>query len=82
MNQVDKTDQEIGDDDSENTRQSTLSSGIEEDNVDHLQEVLHLGLMRSEKSLCTTMVPLPEKWSHADTVIAHPLIPIFKSDPS
>jgi len=35
MNQDDRTDQEIGDDDSEDSRESTSSSDIEEDNLNH-----------------------------------------------
>jgi len=43
MNQDDETEQEIGDDDSEDNRESTLSCDIEEDDLDHQQEFLHLG---------------------------------------
>jgi hypothetical protein len=49
MNQDDETDQEIGDDESEDTGESTLSSNIEEDALDHQQEVLHLGQARRDK---------------------------------
>ena len=75
MNQDDETDQEIGDDESEDTGESTLSSDIEEDDLNHQQEVLHLGQARRDKSLRTTRVPLPKKRSRADTVIAHPPLP-------
>ena len=50
MNQDDKTDQEIGDYDSEDTEMSTVSSDIEEDDLDHRQEVLHLGQACQDKS--------------------------------
>jgi len=72
MNHDDETDQEIGDDDSEDTGQSTLSSDIDEDDLHHHQKVLHLGQACWDKSLRTTRVPLPKKRSCADTVIAHP----------
>jgi len=38
--------QEISDDESEDTRESTMSSDIEEDDFDHQQEVLRLGKAR------------------------------------
>jgi len=72
MNQADETDHQIDDDDSEDTRESTLSSDIEEDYLDHQQEVLHLGQARRGRSLRTTRVSLPEEWSCADTVIPRP----------
>jgi len=75
MYQDDETDQEIDDDNSEDTGESTLSSDIEEDDLDHQQEVLHLGQVRQDKSLCTTRVPLPKKRSRTDTVIARPPLP-------
>jgi hypothetical protein len=43
MNQDDKTDQVIMDDDSQNTRESNLLSEIKEDYLDLPQEVLHPG---------------------------------------
>jgi len=75
MYQDDETDPDIGDDDSEDTRVSTLSSNIEEEDLDHQQEVVHLAQVCQDKSLRTTKVPPPKKWSHADTVIALPLFP-------
>ena len=72
MNQNDETDQEIGDVESEDTGESTSSSDIEKDDLDQQQEVLHPGQVRWDKSLRTTMVLLPKKWSRADTVIARP----------
>jgi len=75
MNDDDDTNPQIADDDSENTGEYTFLSDINEDHLDHQQEVLHLGLMRQEKSLRTTRVPLPQKRGHADTVIACPLHP-------
>jgi hypothetical protein len=82
MNQDDETDQEIGDDESEDTGESTLSSDIEEDDLDHQQEVLHLGQARRDKSLRTTRVPLPKKRSRADTVIARPPLPNSRNLPA
>jgi len=38
LKQDDDTDQEISDDESEDPGESTLSSGIKEDNLDHQQE--------------------------------------------
>jgi len=61
---------------------STLSSDIEEDDLDHQQEVLHLGQARRDKSLCTTRVPLPKKQSRADTVIARPPLPDSQNLPA
>jgi len=81
MNQDDKTDQEIGDDDSEDTGESTLSSDIEEDNSDHQQKVLHLGQARRDTSLCTTRDPLPKKHSLADTIIPSPPLPNSRNLP-
>jgi len=75
MNQDEASDQEIGDDESEDTAESTLSSEIDEHNLDHQQEVLYIGQARQEKSLRTTRVPLPKIWSWADIVIAHPRLP-------
>ena len=82
MYQDDETDQAIGDDDSEDTGESTLSSNIEEDNLDHQQEVLHLGEARQDKSLCTTRVPLPKERSCANTVIARPPLPNSRNLPA
>ena len=52
------TDQEIGDDESENRGQSTILSDIEKDDLDHQLEFLLLGKARRDKSLRTTRVPL------------------------
>ena len=79
MKQDDDTDQDICDDESEgesqDTGESTLPSYIEENNLDHQQEVLLVGQACWDKSLQTTRVPLPKKWSCPDTVIARPLLP-------
>jgi len=82
MYQDDETDQEIDDDESEDTRESTSSSNIEEDDLDHQQEVIHLGQACRDKSLRTTRVPLPKKQSRADTVIAHPPLPNSRNLPA
>jgi len=85
MKQGDDTDQDLGDGDSEgeseDTGESRLSSDIEEDNLDHQQEVLLLGQARRDKSLRTRRVPLPKKRSRADTVIARPLFPNSRKPP-
>jgi len=85
MKQGDDTDQDIGDGESEgesaDTGESTLSSNIEEDDLCHQQEVLLLGQAHWDKSLRTTRVPLPKKRSHADTVIARPLLPNSRKPP-
>jgi hypothetical protein len=82
MNQNDETNQEIGDDDSEDTGESTFSSDIEEDDLNHQQVVLHLGQVRWEKSLRTTRVLLRKKQSHADTVLARPPLPKSQNLPA
>jgi len=82
MTQDDETDQAIGDDVSEKTRQSTLSSDIEEDDLDHHQVVLHVGQACRDKSLRSTSVPLSMKLSRADTVIAHPPLPNSRNLPA
>jgi len=43
MNQNDMTNQEIGDDDSEDTGESTLLSNVDQNNLHYQQEVHHLG---------------------------------------
>jgi len=82
MYQDDETDQEIDDDNSEITGESTSSSDIKEDNSDHHQEVLHLGQARRDKSLHTTRVPLPKIWCRGDTVIARPPLPNSQNQPA
>jgi len=82
INQDEDSDQEISDDESEATGESTSLSDIEEDNLDHMQEVLSLGQALREKSLRTTWVPLPKMWSCADTVIARPLLPNSRNPPA
>jgi len=65
----------MGNDESEDTGESNLSSEIEEDYLDHQQEVVHLGKVCQDKLLRSTSVPLPNKQSRDDTFIAHPLFP-------
>jgi len=79
MYQGDMTDQEIGDGDSEDTGESTLSSHIEDDDLEHQQEVLHLGQEHWDKSLRTTKIPLPRngavpKLSLHSLLVQHPEI--------
>ena len=72
LNQDDGTDQDIGDDHSDVTRESTWSSDIEGDDVDHQQKVLHLCQACRDKSLRTTSVSLLKIQCYAYSVIAHP----------
>jgi hypothetical protein len=64
MMQDDDTYQDIGDDEcegeSEDTGEITLSSDIEEDDLDHQQQVLLKGQAHRDKSSRTTRVPLPK----------------------
>jgi len=71
----DDTDWEISEDESEDPGESTLSSDIEEDDLDNQQEVLHLDQVHREKTIRTTRVPLPKKRSGVDTVLAHTSLP-------
>jgi hypothetical protein len=67
--------EEISDDESEVLGESTLSSDIEEDDLDNQQEVLHLDQARRDKIIRTTRVPQPKKRNRADTVIARTSLP-------
>jgi len=69
------TDREISQNESEGLGESTLSSDIEEDDLDNQQEVLHLDQARRDKTIRTTRVPPAKKWSRADTVIARTSLP-------
>jgi hypothetical protein len=71
----DDVDREISNDESEDLGESTLSSDIEEDDLDIRQEVLHLDQARRDKTIRTTRVPPPKKQSRADTVIARAPLP-------
>jgi len=82
MNQVKDSDQEISDDENEDTGESTFSSDIEQDDLDHQQEVLYLGQACRDKSLRTARVPLPKTWSCADTLIARPLLSNSRNPPA
>ena len=62
--------EEISDDDSEDAGESTLSSDIEENDLDNQQDVLHRDQVRRHMIIQTTRVPLPKKQNRADTVIA------------
>jgi len=66
---------EISENESEDLGESTLSSDIEEDNLDNQQEVLHLDQACRDKTIRTTRVPPPKKQSRADTVIAFTSLP-------
>jgi len=79
MNQDDDdTDWEISNDESEEAGESTLSSDIEEDDLDILQEVLYLDHARRDKTIQTTRVLLPKNRSRADTVIARTPLPTLR----
>jgi hypothetical protein len=80
-NQDDKTNQQVSDDHSEDTRESTSSSDIIEDDLDYGQKVLYLSQVRRNKSLQTTMIRLPNKESFADTVIARPPLSNYQNLP-
>jgi len=69
------TNREISDDDSEDPGKSTLSSDIEEDDLQTWQEVIPLDQTRCDRTLQTTRVPLPKKWNCANTVIARTSLP-------
>jgi len=69
------TDREIGEHESEDLGESTLSSDIEEDDLDSQQQVLHLDQVHRDERIRTTRVPPPKNRSHADTVIARTSLP-------
>jgi len=71
----DHIDWEISNDKCEDPAESTVSSDIEEDDLDIRQEVLHLDQGRRDYTIRTTRVPLPKKQSHADTVIGRAPLP-------
>jgi len=66
----DDTDREISNDERQDPGKSTLSSDIEEDDLDIQQVVLHRDQAHREKRIQITRVRLPKKWSRGDTVIA------------
>jgi len=69
------TNWEISENECEDLGESTLSSDIEEDDLDNQQEVLHQDQARCDKTIQTTRVPPPRKRSRADTVIARYSLP-------
>jgi len=75
MQDDDDADREISHDRSEDPGESTLSSDIEEDDLDIRQQVLHLDQVHHDKTIRTTRVPLPKKQSCAENVIAHAPLP-------
>jgi len=74
LKQDDHTDLEIGDDESKDLGVSTSLSDIEENDLDHQQEVLVIGQAGRDKLLRTRRVLQPKKWSHANTVTTCPLL--------
>jgi copper oxidase (laccase) domain-containing protein len=64
------TDRKLSKNESDDLGEFTLSSDIEEDHLDNLQEVLHLDQVHPDKIIQTTRVPTPKKRSRADTVTA------------
>jgi len=79
------TNQEIGDDKSagrsEDTRESTVSSAMEDDDSDYQQLVLLQGQAHRDKSWQTTRVPLLKTCSPVDTLIERPLLPNSRKPP-
>jgi hypothetical protein len=76
INQYDHDpDREISNDKSEYPGKSTLSSNIEEDDVDIGQEVLHPEQAHRDKAMRATSVLQSKKCSRVDTVIARPPLP-------
>jgi hypothetical protein len=71
----DDTDWAISKNECEDLGKSTLSSDIDEDDLENQQEVLHLDKARCDKAIKTTRVPPPKKRSRADTVIARSSLP-------
>jgi hypothetical protein len=69
------SDQETSENEGKGLGESTLSSDIEDDDLDNQEEVQHLDQVRSHKTIRTTRVPQPKKWSRADTVIASTSLP-------
>jgi hypothetical protein len=60
MNKDDETEQKNGVDDSEDTGQSTFSSDIEEEDLEHQSEVQNLGQACGDQLLRITRGPLPK----------------------
>jgi len=54
----DNSDRELSKDKNKDPGESTLSSDIEEDDLDNQQEILHLDQICYDKSIRTTRVPL------------------------
>jgi hypothetical protein len=83
--QDDDTDQDIRYDEmegeSEDTGETTLSCNIEEDNSDHQQQVLLLGVASRDKSSRTRRVLLPKQQRRANTGIACLLLPNPRKPP-
>jgi len=71
----DTTNQEISNDESEDPRESTWSSDIEDNDLDNWQEVLHPDLAHRDKTIWSKGVPLPTTQSHADTIITRTPLP-------
>jgi len=69
------TDREISENESGDLGESTLSSDIEEDDLDNQQEVLHQDQACCDMTMQTTRVPPPKQRSRADTVIARTSLP-------
>jgi len=71
----DNTDREISGNESEHPGESTSTTNIEEDNLNNQEDVLHPDQACRDKTIWTTWVPLPKKWSRADTVFACTSLP-------
>lgn len=75
LKQDNDTYQEIGNGKSEGTRESTLLSEIQVDNLNYEVEVLLLGHTCRVNLIWPTRVPLRMKWSHGIRIIALPWHP-------
>jgi hypothetical protein len=69
------SDQEVREHKSKDSEESTLSSNIEDDNLHNQQEILHLDQARRDNTIQSTIVPLPNKRGHSDTVVARTSLP-------
>jgi len=74
----DDSDREISEDEIDCPGKSTLSSNIEDDDLDNQLEVLHRDQACRDKTIRTTRVPLRMKRSCAATVIARTSVPNWR----
>ena len=73
----DNAEWEIGDDITDNTGESSVSSNIKDYKLDeHNEKILRVGELRHNQLLQTAQVPLPKTQNDVNIVIACPLLPI------